>query len=165
MKVDYFGRDVFLSQSWKLYGEAMMPALEKIYCITPAFRSEKSKTSRHLIEYWTAEIEVAFHSGNAFLGCLAVIQQNSFQGNIAVTIGEPVYVCRVTRVIGALSELGGGYGSLSPGAVTEKQARVSLEHIHSERKAETEKGKTGELEKYLLKILKFHHLVLTPGDE
>jgi len=60
MKVDYFGQDVFLTQSWQLYAEAMIHAIEKLYTITPAFRSEKSKTSRHLIEYWTAEMEAAW---------------------------------------------------------------------------------------------------------
>ncbi len=59
-KVDYFGKKVHLSQSWQLHAEAVLPSLEKIYTITPAFRAEKSRTTRHLTEYWTAEIEEAW---------------------------------------------------------------------------------------------------------
>ncbi len=59
--VDYFKqKDVFLSQSWQLYAEPAIFSLEKIYTIAPSFRAEKSKTSRHLTEYWHAEMEVAW---------------------------------------------------------------------------------------------------------
>jgi len=59
--VDYFGRkDVFLGQTWQLYAEPAIFALEKIYTISPSFRAEKSKTSRHLTEYWHAEMEFAW---------------------------------------------------------------------------------------------------------
>ena len=60
-EVKYFDKkDVFLSQSWQLYAEPAIFALEKIYTIAPSFRAEKSKTSRHLTEYWHAEMEVAW---------------------------------------------------------------------------------------------------------
>jgi len=59
--VDYFGRkDVFLGQTWQLYAEPAIFALEKVYTISPSFRAEKSKTSRHLTEYWHAEMEFAW---------------------------------------------------------------------------------------------------------
>ncbi len=59
--VDYFGKkDVFLAQTWQLYAEPAIFALEKIYTISPSFRAEKSKTSRHLTEYWHAEMEMAW---------------------------------------------------------------------------------------------------------
>ncbi|MEM4755555.1 MAG: asparagine--tRNA ligase [Candidatus Woesearchaeota archaeon] len=59
--VDYFGKkDVFLAQTWQLYAEPAIFSLEKIYTIAPSFRAEKSKTSRHLTEYWHAEMEVAW---------------------------------------------------------------------------------------------------------
>ncbi len=59
--VDYFGKKgVFLSQTWQLYAEPALMALEKIYTIAPSFRAEKSKTSRHLTEFWHAEMEVAW---------------------------------------------------------------------------------------------------------
>ncbi len=60
-KVDYFGKkDVFLAQTWQLYAEPAIFALEKIYTLAPSFRAEKSKTSRHLTEYWHAEQEAAW---------------------------------------------------------------------------------------------------------
>ncbi len=59
--VDYFGKkDVFLAQTWQLYAEPAIFALEKIYTIGPTFRAEKSKTSRHLTEFWMAEMEMAW---------------------------------------------------------------------------------------------------------
>jgi len=59
-KVDYFGEPMYLTQTWQLYAEAGVFALEKIYCIAPSFRAEPSKTSRHLTEYWHAEMEAAW---------------------------------------------------------------------------------------------------------
>jgi len=59
-KVPYFGDTVFLAQTWQLQAEPAIFALEKIYTIAPSFRAEKSKTSRHLTEYWHAEMEFAW---------------------------------------------------------------------------------------------------------
>ena len=59
--VPYFGKKgVFLAQTWQLYAEPAIFSLEKIYTIAPSFRAEESKTSRHLTEYWHAEMEVAW---------------------------------------------------------------------------------------------------------
>ncbi|MBS3150231.1 asparagine--tRNA ligase [Candidatus Woesearchaeota archaeon] len=61
--VPYFGnKGVFLAQTWQLYAEPAIFSLEKIYTVSPSFRAEKSKTSRHLTEYWHAEMEVAWAS-------------------------------------------------------------------------------------------------------
>ncbi|GIU68351.1 MAG: asparagine--tRNA ligase [Candidatus Pacearchaeota archaeon] len=59
-EVNYFGRKMYLTQTWQLYAEAAMYSLEKIYCVAPSFRAEKSKTNRHLAEYWHTEMEVAW---------------------------------------------------------------------------------------------------------
>jgi len=59
-KADYFGKPIFLAQTWQLHAEPAIFALEKIFTIQPSFRAEKSKTSRHLTEYWHAEMEVAW---------------------------------------------------------------------------------------------------------
>ncbi|MBI5332409.1 MAG: asparagine--tRNA ligase [Candidatus Aenigmarchaeota archaeon] len=59
-KVKYFDDTVYLTQSWQLYAEAMIASLEKIYCNSPCFRAEKSKTSRHLAEFYMAEMEMAW---------------------------------------------------------------------------------------------------------
>ncbi len=59
-KVQYYDKEIFLTQSWQLYAEAMVMALEKIYTIAPSFRAEKFRTTRHLTEYWHAEMEIAW---------------------------------------------------------------------------------------------------------
>lgn len=59
-EVNYFGKPAFLSQTWQLHAEPAIFALEKIFTIQPAFRAEKSKTSRHLAELWMAEMEAAW---------------------------------------------------------------------------------------------------------
>ena len=56
-KVKYFDDVMYLTQSWQLYAEAAISSLGKIYCISPTFRAEKSKTSRHLAEFWMHEME------------------------------------------------------------------------------------------------------------
>ncbi|MBD3259219.1 asparagine--tRNA ligase [Candidatus Woesearchaeota archaeon] len=59
-KVDYFREEIYLSQTWQLYAEAAIYALGKVYDVSPTFRAEKSKTSRHLTEFWMAEMEAAW---------------------------------------------------------------------------------------------------------
>lgn len=57
----YFDEKMYLSQSGQLYMEATAAAMGKVYCFGPTFRAEKSKTRRHLIEFWMVEPEVAFN--------------------------------------------------------------------------------------------------------
>lgn len=59
-ELNYFGKKAYMTQTWQLYAEAAMFALEKIYTMAPTFRAEKSKTSRHLAEFWMHEMEVAW---------------------------------------------------------------------------------------------------------
>src|SRR6267378_24524 len=59
-EMDYFGRKAYLTQSWQLYAEALVLAMERVYYIGPSFRAEKSRTTRHLTEYWHAEMEEAW---------------------------------------------------------------------------------------------------------
>ncbi|MCG0314452.1 MAG: OB-fold nucleic acid binding domain-containing protein, partial [Calditerricola sp.] len=56
----YFDEDAYLSQSGQLYAEAGAMALGRVYTLGPTFRAEKSKTRRHLIEFWMLEPEAAF---------------------------------------------------------------------------------------------------------
>lgn len=58
--VNYFGKEVNLSQSAQFYEEAALPALQKVWIFQPAFRAEKSKTPKHLTEFWMIESEQAF---------------------------------------------------------------------------------------------------------
>ena len=59
-EVGYFDRKAYLTQSGQLYAEASAMAFGKVYCFGPTFRAEKSKTRRHLTEFWMLEPEVAF---------------------------------------------------------------------------------------------------------
>ncbi len=59
-ETDYFGDPAYLAQTGQLYVEAACPAFRRVYCFGPTFRAEKSKTRRHLTEFWMIEPEVAF---------------------------------------------------------------------------------------------------------
>ncbi len=68
-ETDYFGEKAYLTQSGQLYVEAGCQAFGRVYCCGPTFRAEKSKTRRHLMEFWMIEPEAAFldHEGNIAL--------------------------------------------------------------------------------------------------
>jgi asparaginyl-tRNA synthetase len=68
----YFGDKAFLTQSGQLYVEATMAAFGKVYCFGPTFRAEKSKTPRHLTEFWMVEPEIAFFT---FEDCLKLQEE------------------------------------------------------------------------------------------
>jgi asparaginyl-tRNA synthetase len=59
-ETDYFDQKAYLTQSGQLYNEATAAAFGKVYCFGPTFRAEKSKTRRHLMEFWMIEPEVAY---------------------------------------------------------------------------------------------------------
>lgn len=59
-EVDYFEEKAYLAQTGQLYNEANIMAFGKVYCFGPTFRAEKSKTRRHLAEFWMVEPEIAF---------------------------------------------------------------------------------------------------------
>ncbi|MBT6402222.1 asparagine--tRNA ligase [Candidatus Woesearchaeota archaeon] len=59
-EVKYYKEKMYLAQTWQLYGEASIFSLEKTFCLSPTFRAEKSKTSRHLSEFIMAEMEAAW---------------------------------------------------------------------------------------------------------
>jgi len=59
-EIDYFDSKAYLAQTGQLYAEAAAAAFGKVYCFGPTFRAEKSKTRRHLTEFWMLEPEVAF---------------------------------------------------------------------------------------------------------
>lgn len=59
-ETQYFDRAAYLTQSGQLYNEATSAAFGKVYCYGPTFRAEKSKTRRHLMEFWMLEPEIAY---------------------------------------------------------------------------------------------------------
>jgi asparaginyl-tRNA synthetase len=94
--VDYFGDPAFLTQSGQLYVEATALALGKVYSFGPTFRAEKSKTRRHLTEFWMVEPEVAYMDLDGLLelseNCLSHIVQSVLKNRAPElqTIGRDV---------------------------------------------------------------------------
>jgi asparaginyl-tRNA synthetase len=83
-ETDYFGSKAYLTQSGQLYLEPACMALGKVYCFGPTFRAEKSKTRKHLIEFWMLEPEVAF----AELDDLLEIAEDSITYIVQRTVEE-----------------------------------------------------------------------------
>jgi asparaginyl-tRNA synthetase len=71
-ETDYFGDPAYLTQSGQLYNEAAIGAFGRVYCFGPTFRAEKSKTRRHLTEFWMVEPEMAYVDLD---GCMEVEEQ------------------------------------------------------------------------------------------
>jgi asparaginyl-tRNA synthetase len=71
-ETDYFGAKAYLTQSGQLYNEATIGAFGRVYCFGPTFRAEKSKTRRHLTEFWMVEPEMAYVDLD---GCMEVEEQ------------------------------------------------------------------------------------------
>lgn len=94
--VDYFGDPAFLTQSGQLYAEAAAMALGKVYSFGPTFRAEKSKTRRHLTEFWMVEPEAAFLELDGLMelaeNCLSHIVQSVLKNRAPEleTIGRDV---------------------------------------------------------------------------
>src|SRR5205814_8641745 len=59
-EVKYFDQKAYLTQSWQLYAEALIASVGRIYTVAPSFRAEKSRTRRHLTEYWHLEAEAPY---------------------------------------------------------------------------------------------------------
>lgn len=70
-EVKYFDEKAYLTQSWQLYAEALIASVGKIYTVAPSFRAEKSRTRRHLTEYWHVEAEAPWCD----LECIIDVEQ------------------------------------------------------------------------------------------
>jgi asparaginyl-tRNA synthetase len=84
-ETDYFGQTAYLTQSGQLYMEAAAMAFGKVYCFGPTFRAEKSKTRRHLTEFWMIEPEMAF--------CDLAQDMEIAQGMVAHVVGRVLADC------------------------------------------------------------------------
>jgi asparaginyl-tRNA synthetase len=86
-EIDYFEDKMYLSQSGQLYVEAGALAFNKVYCFGPTFRAEKSKTRRHLMEFWMVEPEIAF----ATLEDIIYLAQNMISYLISKVLEDNLY--------------------------------------------------------------------------
>jgi len=85
-ETDYFGQSAYLAQTGQLYAEAACPAFRNVFCFGPTFRAEKSKTRRHLTEFWMLEPEMAFVDSDGNM---------SFQEElVSAMVGRAVERCR-----------------------------------------------------------------------
>lgn len=98
-KVDYFEEEAYLSQTGQLYLEPALAAFGKVYCFGPTFRAEKSKTRRHLTEFWMVEPEIAFAHladimdlAQEFMQYIVtrVLERNQFELNVLERDQEPL---------------------------------------------------------------------------
>jgi len=147
-ELDYFGDPAFLTQSGQLYVEATALALGKVYSFGPTFRAEKSKTRRHLTEFWMIEPEVAFMDlegdmqlAEAFLIHIVTRVLELHRADLKV-IGRDI--AKLEAVIApasaVLPEGAGGFSPLnppatdpgfSPGAATPRFPRLSYDEAHA----------------------------------
>jgi asparaginyl-tRNA synthetase len=67
-EVKYFDQKAYLTQSWQLYAESLIASVGSIYTVAPSFRAEKSRTRRHLTEYWHVEAEAPWCDLNCIIG-------------------------------------------------------------------------------------------------
>jgi len=74
-ETEFYDRPAYLSQTGQLYGEAMAMAMGRIYTFGPTFRAEKSKTRRHLSEFWMIEPEMAFFDNDMNMDLIAQVKQ------------------------------------------------------------------------------------------
>lgn len=86
-EIDYFGQPAYLTQSGQLHGEAMAMAFGKIYTFGPTFRAEKSKTRRHLTEFWMIEPEMAFYD--------LVMNMDLAEDFLVRVVGDALRDCKV----------------------------------------------------------------------
>jgi asparaginyl-tRNA synthetase len=104
-ETDYFGDTAYLTQSGQLYMEAAAMAFGKVYCLGPTFRAEKSKTRRHLTEFWMIEPEMAF--------CDLAQDMEVAEAMVTHVIGRVLSDCRselaiLERDIAPLERVSGG---------------------------------------------------------
>ena len=85
-ELDFFGEPAYLTQSGQLYGEALAMAFGKIYTFGPTFRAEKSKTRRHLAEFWMIEPEMAFYD--------LAMNMDLAEAFLARVVGDVLRECR-----------------------------------------------------------------------
>jgi asparaginyl-tRNA synthetase len=81
-EVKYFDQKAYLTQSWQLYAEALIASVGSIYTVAPSFRAEKSRTRRHLTEYWHVEAEAPWCD----LNCIIDVEEQLLSHIVAALV-------------------------------------------------------------------------------
>ncbi len=81
-EVKYFDQRAYLTQSWQLYAEALIASIGSIYTVAPSFRAEKSRTRRHLTEYWHVEAEAPWCD----LNCIIEVEEQLLSHIVATLV-------------------------------------------------------------------------------
>ena len=137
-EVDYFEDDkAFLTQSGQLYAEASAMAFGKVYCFGPTFRAEKSKTRRHLTEFWMLEPEVAFADLDDVMQLAEEMIVHVIKHVLAKRLPE---LEALERDLSRLECITGGF----PRITYEEASQLLLEHPESEFKAGDDFGAPDE---------------------
>lgn len=110
-ELDYFDEPAYLTQSGQLYGEALAMAFGKIYTFGPTFRAEKSKTRRHLTEFWMIEPEMAFYDLDMNMEVAEGLLARIAKDVLAECPDELALLDRDTTALAAAAE--GGFSRIS----------------------------------------------------
>ena len=103
-ETDFYDNPAYLTQSGQLYGEAMAMALNKIYTFGPTFRAEKSKTRRHLAEFWMIEPEMAFYNNDMNMDLIEKFMQEVIAEVLAKSKDELKILERDTSLFEKITE-------------------------------------------------------------
>jgi asparaginyl-tRNA synthetase len=131
-EIDYHGDPAFLAQTGQLYNEANMAAFGKVYCFGPTFRAEKSKTRRHLMEFWMLEPEMAFFSLEDLMD-----MEEQFVSHIVARVLEkhPEELKIIERDVARLEQITAPFARISYDEAVERLQRLAAETADPEQKA------------------------------
>jgi asparaginyl-tRNA synthetase len=130
-ELDYFGEPAFLAQTGQLYNEANMFAFGKVYCFGPTFRAEKSKTRRHLIEFWMLEPEMAFYSLEDLMDMEEQLISHVVQ---TVLVQHPQELEILERDITALQKITAPFARISYDEAVERLQKLAAETQDEEQR-------------------------------
>lgn len=127
--VEFFGEKAFLAQTGQLYLESACMALGKVYCFGPTFRAEKSKTRRHLAEFWMIEPEVAFAD---LAEVMALAEDFICTVTAAVVAQHRNDLVQLGRDVGALEKIQKPFPRMTYGAAAEMLRSPALKRMLEE---------------------------------
>lgn len=132
-EIDYFGGPAYLAQTGQLYNEANMASFGKVYCFGPTFRAEKSKTRRHLMEFWMVEPEMAWFSLEDLMA-----MEEEFVSAIVQTVLKKhrLELAILERDTSRLENIKPPFPRISYDEAVERVAKLAAETEDPEKKAE-----------------------------